>query len=179
MGYKTNNFHATKHVPDDILMFGPPHVTNTKSDKMKHKADKKSAKITQKRPKTFDFQCAERVEDRRIYEFALLELAGKPRWDYYQGFERLDQLRVDHVLKKPGSFSPMTANITPFLTGVTATFSHDLEEQAHTFKVFSAMKRKSQYRYPEEIANAIADLAEDCRESVSYTHLTLPTILLV
>jgi hypothetical protein len=29
MKYKTNNFHSSKHVPDDILMFGPPHCVNT------------------------------------------------------------------------------------------------------------------------------------------------------
>ena len=54
MGFKTNNFHAAKHVPDDILMFGPPHCVNSKSNEMHHKKDKNSAKMTQKRPDTFD-----------------------------------------------------------------------------------------------------------------------------
>jgi hypothetical protein len=79
MKYKTNNFHSSKHVPDDILIFGPPHCVNTMSNEMHHKKDKKSAKSTQKRPKSFDFQCAVRVDERRVVEMAMEELKGRPR----------------------------------------------------------------------------------------------------
>ena len=72
-----------------------------------------------------------------------------------------------HVLKKPGSLSPRTANIAPFLSGVTAAFFCDLEKQAHAFKVSSVMKRKSMHRHPEEIVKAIVDLAKECSECAS------------
>jgi hypothetical protein len=95
MKYKTNNFHSTKHVPDYILIFGPPHCVNTMANEMHHKRDKKSAKSTQKRPKTFDFQCAQWVDERRVLEMAMEELKGFPRWDYYAGFACSDQIKVD------------------------------------------------------------------------------------
>ena len=56
MGNKTVNFHGWLHVPDDILNFGVPSNVDTQSDEMRHKRDKKSAKRTQKRPKTFEKQ---------------------------------------------------------------------------------------------------------------------------
>ena len=161
MGYKTNNFHATKHVPEDILMFGPPHCVNTKSNEMNHKPDKKSAKSTQKRPATFDMQCSERVEDRRVIETGLEEMKGRPKWDYFVGFKRQDQHRAKRfgVGTLNSHKKPKTQ---PCLGGVRADFRYDEEEGAHRCKVFSAMKRKSRYRYPQEIVDAIADLAEEC-----------------
>ena len=48
MKHKTNNFHSTKHVPDDTLMFGPPHCVNTKSNEMHHKPDKNRPKARKK-----------------------------------------------------------------------------------------------------------------------------------
>ena len=89
MKYKTNNFHSSKHVPDDILMFGPPHTVNTMANKMHHKSDKKSAKTTQKRPKSFDFQCTAWVEEQRVVEMALEELKGRPSWDYLLGLNAM------------------------------------------------------------------------------------------
>ena len=65
MGFKTNNFHATTHIADDILNFGSPHVVDTKSNEMGHKPDKGSAHRTQKRPKSFDIQSVQQVNDRR------------------------------------------------------------------------------------------------------------------
>ena len=45
MKYKTNNFHSSKHVPDDILMFGPPHCVNTMANKMHHKSEKNQPRL--------------------------------------------------------------------------------------------------------------------------------------
>lgn len=166
MGYKTNNFHATKHVPEDILMFGPPHCVNTKSNETNHKPDKKSAKSTQKRPATFDMQCTERVEDRRVIEAGIEEMKGRPKWDYFVGFNRQDQHRAERF-GSPSDVTPPSkkkAKTGPSLGGVRAVFMYDQEEAGYKYKVFSAMKRKSRYRFPQEIADAIADLAEECTE---------------
>jgi hypothetical protein len=81
-------------------MFGPPHCVNTMANEMHHKSDKKSAKATQKRLKSFDYQCAAWVEERRILEMALEELKGRPRWDYFTGFERNGQLKMDQIVDK-------------------------------------------------------------------------------
>lgn len=171
MGYKTNNFHATKHVPEDILMFGPPHCVNTKSNEMNHKPDKKSAKSTQKRPATFDMQCTERVEERRVIQTGMEEMKGRPKWDYFVGFNRQDQHRAERFGgpsdQNFGIVTPKSqkrAKTQPSLGGVRAVFMYDDEEGGYKYKVFSAMKRKSRYCYPQEIADAIADLAEECTE---------------
>ncbi len=182
MGYKTNNFHSTKHVPDDILMFGPPHCVNTKSNEMHHKPDKKSAKSTQKRPKTFDLQCAERVDDRRVVVTAMEELKGRPKWDYFTGFKRQNQLRSDRFVEeetKMAATPDKKARNKTALGGVRAEFWYDDEEGGYTYKVYSTMKRKSRYRYPIFIVDCMADLAEECAEYIDVltvsSELHLPT----
>ena len=56
------------------------------------------------------------------------------------------------------------AKTQPSLGGVRAVFMYEEEEGGYKYKVFSAMKRKSRYCYPQEIADAIADWAEECTE---------------
>lgn len=164
MKYKTNNFHATKHVPDDMLMFGPARGVNTTSDEMHHKKDKKSALTTQKRPSTFDYQCAERAEDRRCIELGLLELAGKPKWDYFKGFNRPNQVKVDKISTKKRKLpveSPQKSNNTQNLTGVRSVFTYDEKNEGYSYKVHSSMKRKHKFEYPTEIVDFLSDLAEE------------------
>ena len=99
MGFKTNNFHATTHIADDILNFGPLHVVNTKSNEMAHIPDKGSAHRTQKRPKSFDIQSARQVNDWRKIEMGMEELSGRPRWDYFVAFERFEQEHLPRIRK--------------------------------------------------------------------------------
>ena len=172
MAFKTNNFHATKHVPDDILMFGPPHCVNSRANEMHHKKDKKSAKLTQKRPKTFDLQCAERIEDRRVIEMGMEELKGKPRWDYFQGFDRPDQWDYFQGFDRPDQVksdrlctpSPKKIQAETILTGVKSTFEYSEENGGYSYTVSSSMKRKSRYLYKQCIVDAIGDLAEELTE---------------
>lgn len=175
MGYKTNNFHATKHVPDDILMFGPPHCVNTKSDEMHHKPDKKTAKSTQKRPQSFDYQCASKVDDRRVIETAMLELEGKPKWDYFVGFERDGQHKSDRFIEsKQKQFASATgkrARNKPFLTGVKAEFWYDEDKECHVYQVISSMEGKNQYKFTTEVVNAVSDLAFEVSEYVELLSL--------
>lgn len=175
MAFKTNNFHATKHVPDDILMFGPPHCVNSRSNEMHHKKDKKSAKLTQKRPKTFDLQCAQRIEDRRVIEMGMEELKGKPRWDYFHGFDRPNQVKSNRMTVK----SPKKSPESTVLTGVKSNFEYSEENGGgYVYKVSSSMKRKSRYRYKQYIVDAIADLAEELVEFVPeltvFSEATMP-----
>ena len=63
MGFNIQCFHATVHVPDDILMFGVPRNVNTKSDESHHKTSKSAALKTQKRAEMFDLQTANQMFD--------------------------------------------------------------------------------------------------------------------
>lgn len=181
MQYKTNNFHSTKHVPDDILMFGPPHCVNTKSNEMHHKADKKSAKMTQKRPDSFDFQCTQRVDDRRVIEMAIEELKGRPKWDYFHGFQRQNQHKSDLILakeRKQRVSSPKKSTDEPILTGVKAVFRYDEGKEEYVYRVESEMQRKNRYQYGQEFVGCIADLTEEVVEYVKemtvFSELDLP-----
>ncbi len=148
-------------------MFGPPHTVNTMANVMHHKSDKKSAKTTQKRPKSFDYQCAARVEEQRILQMALEELKGRPRWDYFVGFERHDQLKDDQIVNKynkGGARSPKKPKRYPNLTGVRAVFEYDMENEGYRYQVKSSMYRKNRFQYPQYIVDAIADLAEEVSE---------------
>ena len=77
MGNKTFNFHGAIHCYLDILHFGPPIVASTSGDERRHKKDKGDAKRTQKRPKSFEKQSLERIEDRRVIERGNAELVGR------------------------------------------------------------------------------------------------------
>lgn len=180
MGFKTNNFHATKHVPDDILLFGPAHVVNTRSNEMHHKPDKNSAKMTQKRPGSFDVQCAERVDDRRVIEMGMEELNGHPRWGYFMGFGHPNHPKSDRFsgqTRKRARNSPKKRNNGPVTTGVKAIFRYN-NEGIFVYQVQSSMKRKQRYQYAayvvDLVANLAAEVSEYTDELVIHSELDLP-----
>jgi len=91
MKFRTFNFHASLHVADDIMNFGVPNHVNTSTDESQHKPDKTAAKRTQRRPKTFDKQCADRIHDMRVVEHGLQEIRdGGQKWCYYQKIKEME-----------------------------------------------------------------------------------------
>ena len=91
MKFRTFNFHASLHVADDILYFGVPNHVNTSTDESQHKPDKTAAKRTQRRPKTFDKQCADRIHDMRVVEHGLQEIRdGGQKWCYFQRTQEVE-----------------------------------------------------------------------------------------
>ena len=152
MAFKTNNFHATKHVPDDILMFGPPHCVNTRPNEMHHKKDKQSAKMTQKRAGCFDFQCVCQVENRRIFEYATEELNGRRKWDYYNEFQGNTEGPSKEAQRKP------------ILSGVRSYFWYSEDDDRYTYRVFSKMKHKRRHQFTQKIVGVAGDLAEELSE---------------
>ena len=139
MGYKTMNFHGTVHVPQHILNFGVPSNVNTATNESHHKQDKKTAKRTQFRPDTIDVQTAIKTVYRLSMDLAFEELQGRPRWEYYDGFQ--------HSNRKP----PQKQTIQ--LTGVRAKFTKNGD--SWVAEINSRMNEKSKYRYPAEIEMAI------------------------
>ena len=156
MGFKTMNFHGIKHVRDDILNFGVPSNVDTKSDEMHHKDDKKSAKRTQKRPKTFDIQAVGKIEDRRGIEFGMEELAGRPRWHYYKGFKHTETQDE----------APRGVDV-PTLSGVEASFffeaaQEDQMDQQLVYRLDTEMKSKHRYRYTPDLVALIGETLNAC-----------------
>ena len=181
MGYKTNNFHATKHVPDDILLFGPAHVVNTKSNEMHHKPDKKSAHMTQKRPGSFDIQCAERVDDRRVIEMGIQEMKGRPRWGYFKGFDHPSHpksARFTNKTPKQTRNEKQKQDNQPITTGVKVIFRYN-DDGELVYEVNSKMKRKSRYQYPDYVVHLLemvaAEVGAYTDELVVYSELVVPS----
>lgn len=170
MGFRTNCFHSTKHVPDDILFFGPPHCVNTDCNESHHKPDKKSAQRTQKRPENFELQVSQRIEDRRAVEMGIEELEGRPRWDYPEDFQRENRNKSKIFLQaelKQANTSTKKPKKYP-LTGVSTHFSYCEGESRYVGKVRSQMKRKNKFVYPKYIEGAIADVAAEVDEYLPF-----------
>jgi hypothetical protein len=83
------------------------------SNESHHKPDKKSAKRTQRRPKNFTIQVANKIEDRRVIEMGIEELQGRPRWKYYSGYEH------PKLKSAPESASPLLRVLKPIFLTVT------------------------------------------------------------
>ena len=147
MGLRTNNFHATKHVFEDILNFGVPANVNTKSNEKHHKPDKKSAKRTQMRPGTFDLQVCNKVEDRRVVELAASETIGHRRWAHQAGFQ---STKESSSLKK--------AARSEILTGVRTEVWCDETEAEHQWLIHTEMKRKDKFKHLSFVKEKVNDL---------------------
>ena len=166
MGTKTMNLHAMLHCAADILYFGVPSNANTKSNESHHRPDKKSAKRTQFRPKTFDLQVCRKADDRRVIELAVEELNGRPRWMYYQGYEDCDGRysspnRLGKRLKKGGknSFGEI-----PTLRGVQSQFRFDPATDSVSYKNLTGMKNKGKYRFTAKTERFLTRLYDQVKD---------------
>ena len=149
MGYKTMNFHGTKHIADSILDFGVCNNFNTFHNERHHKRDKGSAKRTNRRPGTFDVSVAKKIVHRTAIDLAVEELKGRKRWYYFSGFDHSDRYSDN---KKSNSFEP-------YLTGVKAKFFVKEGEDTWSQQVLSQMSNKNLYKYDVVTQLAIHDVA--------------------
>ena len=163
MGNKTFNFHGSIHCYLDILHFGPPKVVNTHGDERRHKKDKGDAKRTQKRPKTFEKQSLERIEDGRVIERGNAELVGRKTWNYYRTKREISH---DTGLKEPK------------LSGVKALVRWDYSQEDWTWTLKTDMKQKKKYVFPPFVRECVQDVAGNVEEYVeplpSHSELHLP-----
>ena len=153
MAFNTMNFHGTKHISEQILWFGVPLVSNTMANEQHHKRDKKSAKRTNQRPDTFDISVARKIHERNAIDFAIQELEGRPRWEYYQGFDHSER-QVDNEF------------FEPTLTGTKTQFFFDeiTAPGVVRHKVFSKMRSKDKYRYDYQTFSGLCEILEFYKE---------------
>jgi hypothetical protein len=153
MGFNIMNFHSIKHACYDILVNGVPSNVNTMSNEMHHKADKKSAKRTQKRPKTYDIQCCRKIEDRRVIDIGMEELGGRKRWEYFMGFRHKTSNNLPEV-------EPVEAK----LAGVKAEFEHSSDKDEWVLRLTTDMKAVKKFGFSPNVTRALVDLAEEVSE---------------
>ena len=107
MGFRTFNFHAALHVADDILNFGVPKNVNTMSNEMHHKGSKTAAVRTQRRPKTFDYQCAKQIHLIDVVDVGVHEVhVGDQRWKY--SWDDVEQMEEDQPQQQPAKDFQLT-----------------------------------------------------------------------
>ena len=148
MGFKTMNFHSILHVPDDILAFGVPNNVNTQSNESHHRKDKQTAQRTQRRPGTFDLSILEKIEDRRVIEMGLEEVNGRPRWQYWAGFNH----RNNKSMSKK-------APTQPVLTGACAKFHYDTAKECYVYALKSRMLDKEAFKFKRHVQAHLNDIA--------------------
>ena len=151
MGCRTMNHHGTKHVPDQILDMGVNSNVNTTSNESHHKADKKTAQRTNKRPGTFDIMVATKIQERTAVALAIEETYGRKRWHYYRG-------NFDHNDRFTNESSPFE----PTLTGVRMNYwrKQGDTENEYLSTIYSSMKYKHKYRYDQMTTEGIQELVE-------------------
>jgi len=76
MQFKIFKFHASLHLPDDILAFGVPSHVNTQLDESHHKKSKTTAiHHTQRRMKSFCMQTA-----RNLHAMDVVDIHARNTW---------------------------------------------------------------------------------------------------
>ena len=86
MGMNVQKFHSILHIVTDILLFGVASCYDTTSNESHHKLAKIAAMLTQKDPKVFEKQCAQRLVEFLLLEFAWEELEGRTLYHYFEGY---------------------------------------------------------------------------------------------
>lgn len=106
MGLKIMKFHAVVHMAIDILLFGVPMEHDTGSNESHHKTTKVAAKLTQKKPSSFEIQTATRMVEFAVMELAIEELRGRKQWRYYEGFTEPSDDHTTHAPPSTGEELP-------------------------------------------------------------------------
>jgi len=149
MKHTTMNFHGGRHVPEDILNFGAPMHVNTRNNEMHHKKDKKSAKRTQKRLDTFDLQCAQKIQQRKAIDYAICEINGRAKWNYFE--ERKQSTSAQ---------SPRKDKPAQQLTGAKAEFYKNPITGSWGYRVHSEMQNRERFVYDEWTEASLLELAQ-------------------
>jgi hypothetical protein len=143
MGCKTFNFHASCHIAEDMLDFGVPRVVNTDSNESHHKPDKTAALRTQRRPGTFDMQCAEQIHDMDAVEYGMLEIEDEIcNWHYFE-------MEKD---EKPSN----NEDNNNILTGTAVRFWLE-DDGTPKYKVLGRMEQKKKFKFHVDLIEVLVE----------------------
>ena len=110
---------------------------------------KQSALRSQKRPKTFDKQVLQAIDERRAVEFGMEELKGRKRWDYFDGI-------TDYEV----SAKPKVEQETD-LGGVKAEFSYNSDQNRWVYTLFTKMRANRRFAFNPNLHAAISNVAAE------------------
>lgn len=158
MKQNTMNHHAVKHMAEHYLWFGVPENVNCRSDENHHIPDKKTAKGTDKRADTWDPSIAKKDVQKTSVDYGIEELNGRPKWEYYKGFDHSDRAHGH------------TDKFDPQLGGPTVVATRDNGNGRVTFSANTTMIARELYVYEESVQRTVAQILDnnsDCIQSVT------------
>ena len=162
MKFKTFNFHASVHVPDDILQFGVPNNVNTKSNEMHHKGHKTAALRTQRRAKTFDQQCAKQVHHMTIISLGMEEImTGDRVWTYFENQSTFTQQEEGQEAEEGEQQLANNQEAEHDNTGTRADFFYDEESDQFLYKIYSRMKQKDRFKLDQQLVEYLGKIMDE------------------
>jgi len=169
MGFDVFKFHASMHVADDMLFFGPPSNVNVQSNESHHKTSKTAAIHTQRRLKTFNQQTARNLHEIDIVAMAMEEVGtGVVPWECFETNEPEEADNCDTESEGEKESMLDTKN-----TGTRLKFFYCEEKARYTYTILSKMKDKDKFKLGKNLEAFIGSLMDELGEDVQ--HLTLFT----
>jgi hypothetical protein len=151
MKFRTLNFHAAVHVPDDMLNYGVANNVNTRCNEEHHKRSITAAKRTQKRAKIFDLQCGKQLHNMHAVDLGIQEVYhDRPVWDYYYTEESGNTRENGLEEEQPGNEHE--------LMGVRSLLFWVEEMQEYRLVTQSRMAEKWKHRYEVEETSYLVDI---------------------
>ena len=158
MGYKTQSFHTTIHMPRLAMELCAPVHWNTQTNEQAHKADKRTAQRTSRQIDTFDISHAHKTVYRHAIELSMEEIHGYVRrWDYYS--------RAADIDNEP-------EYLPPSLTGASVLFYYSRDsESLIELEIKSRSTGKDSYIYDPNTLAFITSLAADLSNDHGIDHV--------
>ena len=151
MQFRTFNYHAAIHIPDQILDFGVMAGFNCEINEMHHKDDKSDALRTQKRESKFDSQLAKNIHGRTTLQYADLELKKN--------------LKVRQFFDRPWELPPATAtDVSPTTTlkGLRWTFAYkEPGSGEHHIRMYCEKKRRAECQPTKDLVEYLEEKLDE------------------
>jgi len=171
MQFKIFKFHASLHLPDDILAFGVPSHVNTQSDESHHKKSKTAAIHTQRRMKSFCMQTARNLHAMDVVDIGMQEIhGGRVPWDYYYQDEKEVEDMDTHSLEDSSDDDVEVVN-----TGTSVKFFYSRQSGGYSYTINSQMKDKWKFKLDKQLIMFIGKVFDLISIDESLTDITLFT----
>jgi len=147
MQFKVFKFHASLHLPKDILSFGVPSHVNTQSDESHHKKSKTAAIHTQRRMKSFCLQTERNLHAMDVVDTGMQEIhKGRVPWDYY--YEEVSEVEDMENLSLDDSND---CDVEVMNTGTSVKFFYSQQSAGYSYTINSQMKEKWKFKLDKQL----------------------------
>jgi len=165
MQFRVFKFHASLHLPDDILSFGVPAHVNTQSDEIHHKKSKTAAIHTQRRMKSFCIQMARNLHSMDIVDVGMEEIRnGRVPWDYFYEEDEMDNVEATEEESSFPDESNDDDHVEVINTGTNLNFFYSLDSDEYVYTVNLQMKNKHKFILDKQLIAFIGNVFDQIRD---------------